>query len=141
MDVGCAVNQERFADTGRPDQNDILFGVVGGFLAFERQPDMVIMVAQRDAEHFLGFVLFDDKTVKVCFNVARFVIELELIGRGFCRFISAFGRAVGFGLGERLGAATLEMLPDKIGQLALKFLRSWGTTKNRLTHKLLKKGW
>ncbi len=40
---------------------------------------MVIVVAQGNAEHLLGFVLPDDKSVEVVFNLAWLKLEFKLV--------------------------------------------------------------
>ena len=40
------------------------------------------MVAQGDAQHLLGLVLLDDEPVEVVLNLARFILELELVRFG-----------------------------------------------------------
>ena len=78
--VRRAANQEGLAHARRPDEDDVLLGVIRRLLPFERQPDMVIVIAQRHAQHLLGLVLLDDKPVEVFLHLARFVVELELVG-------------------------------------------------------------
>src|SRR5204863_6440373 len=91
--------------------------------SFERQPHVMIMIAQSDAEHFFGFFLLDDKTIKVGLYVARFVIELKLIRLRFG--LSDRRRFRAFRLGSR-AAGVLKVLANKFGQLPLKFFgRRW----------------
>ena len=100
--IGGVADEVGFADAGRADENDVLLGVIGRVLAFARQPDMMVMVAQGDAEDFLGLVLFDDEAVQVGLDVARLVIELERFR--LRRRLRAFRRAGRFGLGRRPAA-------------------------------------
>jgi len=77
---------------------------------------VVIMVAQRDAQNFLGFVLFDNETIEVFLDIARFVFELE-----FARLVLyRLGFHAGWILGRRGVSPSgfwriLKMLPHKIG--------------------------
>ena len=74
-----AADEVGFADAGGADENDVLLGVIGGLLAFQRQPHVVVMIAQGHAQHFLRLVLFDDEPVEVFLHLARLVVELELV--------------------------------------------------------------
>jgi len=77
--VGGAPDQESLADAGGADEHDVLLGIIGGFLSFQGQTDVVVMIAQGHAEHLFGFVLLDNEPIEVLFDLARFVIEFELV--------------------------------------------------------------
>ena len=69
---------------------------------------MVIVIAQRDAQHLLGLVLFDDKPVEVILHLTGLVTELELV-----RLLlpaRALRRAGSLGFGGRLPARALHVL-------------------------------
>ena len=46
---------------------------------------VVVMIANRNRENFLRFILFDDEPVQMRLDVARQQIELELLVLGFLR--------------------------------------------------------
>ena len=117
--VGGAADEEGLADAGGADEDDVLLGVIGRFLAVEREADMVIMVAEGDAQDFLGLVLLDDEPVEVVLNVARLVFELEVLGPGLRRGALRHGGIRG--LGGRLRPGALKMLAHEVGELPLKF--------------------
>ena len=121
------------SDAGRADEDDVLFRVLGflgadGVLGLEFTDviDVVVVIADRDREHFFRFVLLDDKAVEMGLDVAREKIEDELIAaRRRGRFlVVAFLGALGLGeAGER------NLLPEvrfhELGELALQFFRCW----------------
>ena len=83
---GHAANEVRFTDASRAHQQDVLLLVIGLLLAFHRHPYVVIVVAERDAEDLLGFILLNNKPIEMLFHLARFVFEVErglLFGRRF----------------------------------------------------------
>ncbi len=84
---------------------------------------MMIMITQRHAQDFFGLVLFDDETIQILFHIARFVFEFEIIVLVCVRLIGRAGNIFRRRRFTRLAFGILEMLPDKIGQLPLEFLR------------------
>jgi hypothetical protein len=113
-EVGDAANQVGFANAGRADENEVLLGVVGLFPAFHGQPDVMVMIAQCNAQNFLGLVLFDDEPVQIVLHLAWFSVEFEVLFLG-ARF-SLFWRVRGF-------------LPGKVGH--------GGAAGKMLAHELL----
>lgn len=96
-----------------------MLGVVRLVLAFHSEADVVVMIAHRNREDFLGFVLLDDEAVEVIFDVARLFIEAEFAwfrGLGGGRW---FGR-LGASLRAEKGSGVREMLAHEVGHLALK---------------------
>src|SRR5437879_4645675 len=82
---------------------------------------MVIMVAERNTQDFLGLVLFDDETIQVLFNIPRLVLELKSIVGSFCRLFRF--RLVRSHLRENARPG-LKMLPHQFLELALELFRS-----------------
>src|SRR5690606_5440989 len=114
----CASDQVGLADASRADKNDVLLRVLRCFLAFERKPDVVVMIAQRHTQNLLGLILTNDEPIQILLYVAGFVVELE-------RAASFLGlsRNVGRRRLLSLRAGLLKMLTDEIGKLPLEFLR------------------
>ena len=73
-----------FADSRGTKQKDILFLVEGSLVPFQREADMLEVVAQRDGEDFLGLLLADHKPVEVAGDVGGFERKGKL-ERGFGR--------------------------------------------------------
>ena len=121
-EVGDAPNQVGFTDTGRADENDVLFCVVGLVLAFHGEATVVVMIAHGHGQDLLGVILFNDEAVEVIFDVAGFFIEAKLAGFFGSGGGGRFG-AIGAGLGAEEGGGVWEMLAHEIGHLALKILR------------------
>ena len=80
--LGDAANEVRFPDAGWPHQHDVLLGVVALFFPVERLAHGVVVVAQRHAQHLLGFVLLDDIAVEMGFYVPWLVGKTEVIALG-----------------------------------------------------------
>ena len=78
-EVGGVANEVGFADAGGADQDDVLLGVIGGVLAGAGQADVMIVVAQGDAEDFFGLLLFDDEAVEEGLDLAGSLIKEELV--------------------------------------------------------------
>ena len=64
-------------------QHDVLLGVVSLFFTVKRLAHGVVVVAQRHAQHLLGFVLLDDIAVEMGFYVPWLVGKTEVISLGF----------------------------------------------------------
>ena len=94
---------------------------------------MVIVIAQRNAQHLLGLVLFDDEAIEVFLHLAGFVAELELVC--FRRMFGAFRSAGSFGFRRRLHARALKMLPHEFRHLTLELFRRRWSTRNWSGHK------
>src|SRR5207249_315805 len=120
----------RFTDPGWADQNHILlnvFGLLGApgvfFLKSPQIVGVVVMIANRDREHFLRFVLLDDKTVKMRFDVARQKIEFELGMVGLLRLF-ILNRGGWFWLGKRRHRDPIaEVLFHELRDLGLQLFR------------------
>ena len=90
--IGDVFDQIRFADARRSDQDHVLLHVFN-FLSAVRilflQPPkvigVVVMIANRNREDFLRFLLFDDEPVEMRFDIARQQIEFEVLVFGFLR--------------------------------------------------------
>src|SRR5439155_11115037 len=123
------LDQIRFPNAGRSDQDHILFGVLGQLSPFRifllelaQIFRVVVMIADRDCEHLLRFVLLDDEPVEVRLDIARQKIELKLLIVALLRLF--------FGLGlRRLGRwksgdrdAISEVLFHELGDLRLQLL-------------------
>ena len=81
-----------FADAGRSDQDHVLldvFNFLGAvwilFLEPPKVIGVVVMIANRNREDFLRFLLFDDKPVEMRFDIARQQMEFEFLVLGFLR--------------------------------------------------------
>ena len=124
------LDQIRFANTGRTDQNHILIGVFGllgapGIFLFEATQviGMVVMIAHGDREHFLRFLLFDDEAVQMRLDIARQKIEFEFLIVDLLRFF-ILRRSRWFRLGKRRhGDSIAEVLFHELGDLGLQFFR------------------
>jgi hypothetical protein len=80
------------------------------FLAIKRKPDVMIVIAQSDAQDFLGFVLLDDEAIKESLHFTRFLVEFE--SRRF-RVGRILGKILRGGLLGRGGlCANLKVLAD-----------------------------
>ena len=99
-EFGGGANEMRFAHAGGAEQQDVLFLIKGRGLARQRHAHVLEMIAQRDAENFLGLALADDEASKVARNIGGLEVEAEF-GR---RRRGGFGDAV-LGGGVVLGAA------------------------------------
>src|ERR1051326_1992594 len=89
------------------------------------------MVAKRYAENFLGFVLFDYKTIQIRLDLVRGLLERERFGlRAGLRGL----RCSAVGLSRSGRAVVLKMLPQKIRQLALKIFGRWHPCKSCFCH-------
>ncbi len=133
--VGGFADQKRLADARGSNEDDVLLGVIRGFLAIERQPHVVVVVAKGHAEHFLGFVLSDHKSIEVIFDVLGFVIETKRLEVGLGFGVAAF-RAPGFDRGRF--AVMLEVLSHQVRELPLKLLGGGWTIPKRFVHILAK---
>ena len=94
-------DQIGFPDAGRSHQDDVLLGVFRFFRArgvFLFQPaqiiDVVVVIADRDREDLLRFVLFDHEPIEMRLDVARQKIEDELLCSVFAGFSSPPASAV-----------------------------------------------
>ena len=87
---------------------------------------MVVMVAQGNAEYFLGLVLLDHVSVEVGLDVLGAVIEgFQVIDAALNRFFTLCGWGVARGSGgesRKLKAA--KMFLHELGELFLKLLRA-----------------
>jgi hypothetical protein len=88
--VGDVFDQIRFADACRSNEDHVLLNVFNFLSAvriFFLQPSevigVVVMIANRNREDFLRFLLFDDESVQMRFYVARQQMELEFFMVGF----------------------------------------------------------
>ena len=124
------LNQIRFADPGRPDQDHVLLCIFGFFrarrvllLELAEEIDVVVMIAHRDGENLLRFILLDHEAIEVRLDVARQKIENELLalfslrlllGPGFHHFRLGVGR-------ERNLVAEVRF--HELGQLGFQFFR------------------
>ena len=123
-------DQVGFSDAGRADEDDVLFRVFGflgadGVFAFEPAEviDVVVVIADRDGEDLLGFVLLDHETIEMRLDVAREKIENELAAARFggLLFVAGLG-ALGLGEG-REGNFVTEVRFHELGELGLEFFR------------------
>ena len=102
------LNQIRFADPGRPDQDHVLLCIFGFFrarrvllLELAEEIDVVVMIADCDREDLLRFILLDDEAIEMRLDVARQEIKNKLrvvvllrllLGAGFHCFRLSVGR-------------------------------------------------
>ena len=129
--VGDVAHEVSFTDAGRTGDDHILLGVfdrrrfatVG---AVTQKFRVVVMVADRDGEDLFGFVLLDDETVEVRFDVARGEVEIENV---FIRARWLFAPPGWFG--RRRTTLLLESGLQESLETALQFL---GTGKVRIAH-------
>ena len=92
------LDQISFSDAGRSHQNDVLFSVFGllgplriFLLELSQIFRVVVMIANRDREHLLRFILLDHEPVQVRLDIARQKIELKLLIVGLLRFLFRLG--------------------------------------------------
>ena len=74
-------DEMRLADARRAEQQDVLLLVKRRGVSFEREPDVLEVIAERDAENFLRLRLPDDEAVQEAGDVRRLEIEAELLRR------------------------------------------------------------
>ena len=96
--LGNVLDEIRFSDTGRPDQDYVLLDVFGFFRAprvfFLQRAQIlcvVVMVANRNRKDFLRFFLLDHESVQMRFDVPRKKIELEFPTLDLLRFFFVSG--------------------------------------------------
>ena len=80
--LGDAADEVGFTNAGRPHQHDVLLGVVALFFSVERLAHGVVVIAQRHAQHLLGFVLLDDVAVEMGLHVPWLVGKTKVIAPG-----------------------------------------------------------
>jgi hypothetical protein len=90
---------------------------------------MMIVVAQRHAEDFLGLLLLDHEPVQVGLDVARLFVEGKVLLQR--RPVGGLGRAGQIGLGRR-GAR--QVLAHEFLQLTLKLLRRRRPIEKSILH-------
>src|SRR5262249_38271316 len=112
-----AADEIRFADAGGAEKNYVLFGVMWGFAAFQSEPDVMIMVAERNAEDLLALILFDDKAVQILLHVARLVTEFKRFTSRCARIGRRFFDEIRL---RRRPLRAMKMLADEIRKLPLK---------------------
>ena len=117
-----------FSDTCRACEDDVLFGIVRRFLAFQGQSHVVVMIAQGHAEHLFCLFLLDDKSIQISFDVLGAVVELHQIVDGtlLCfrfRWGSLCGAAGG--CPEPGETEPRKILLHEVRKLFLEFLRAW----------------
>ena len=121
--VGHTADEIRFAHARGADEDDVLLGVIRRLPAFAGEAHLVVMITERDAQHFLRFVLLDDKAVEMRLHVARLEAEIEIAGsfwRG--RFAALFIAVAGVRGEGGIGDAG-KILTHEVGKLPLKFFR------------------
>ena len=129
--LGDVLDEIGFSDAGRPDENDVLFRVFGLFgagrvllLELAQIIDVVVMIANRDREDLLRFVLFDDEAVEMRLDVARQKIEDESSSRSFCGGFFVVPASAALGLGEsRERDLVAEVRFHELRELGLQFFR------------------
>ena len=84
--LGNVLDQVRFADAGRADQDDILldvFNLLGTRGIFPFKPaqivGVVVMIANRDRENLFRLLLFYDEPVEVRLDIPRKQVEFEIL--------------------------------------------------------------
>ena len=129
-------NEVGFPHAGRSGDDHILFGILHrpGLPALRKAGQklrMVVVVAHRDGEDLLGFVLLDDEAVEVRFDFARRQMEIEDFPAGCSRVLGRTG-GLGFGLPRLLEGRLQEGL-----QTLLQLIRSGNI---RLAHAISLRG-
>ena len=81
------------------------------------------MIAERHAQHLLGFFLLDDETVQIRFDLARFAIEVKLGLRRLARGLVGPHTARRVLLRKGRDPQLLELLAEEVMHLFLKLLR------------------
>ena len=132
--IGDAADQVGFADAGGADEDDVLLGVIRLLLALERQPHMVVMVAERDADDFLGLVLLDDVAVQIGLHLARFFRERENVFLSLSLSLMALRRVGRAHAPENRRTTGAQMLAHELAQLPLEFFRRRRTVPNWFLH-------
>ena len=127
--IGDVLDQIRFSDAGRSDQNHILFGVLEllrllriFFLELAQIFGMVVMITNRDREHLFRFVLLDHEPIQVRLDIARQKIELELLIIDLLRLLFRFGFSRFRRRESRDRDPITEVLFHELGDLRLQFL-------------------
>ena len=118
-------DQMRFAHARWSQQENVLLLVKWRGLPGQCHPDVLEMIAKRDAQHLFGLSLSDDKAIEVTRNVGRFQAEAEFNRRRFgCLGDSGFrdgvvlrtpGIAQFFGNTRRDGARSVGMTGGMVG--------------------------
>ena len=136
------LHEVRLAHAGGTEKDDVLFGVIELrrlllIILRERahMVHVVVMIADRNREHLLRFVLPDDKAIEMRLDIARPVMEFEsarIDRRSGGRFVAA-GFGGGRGHVRRLDIDLLaELRAHEFGQLALQLVR---IGKGGITHR------
>ena len=76
----CGADEVGFADACGAEEENVLFLVEWGGFALEGEADVLVVVAEGDAEDFFCFVLADDEAVEVCGDVGWFKVEEPGVG-------------------------------------------------------------
>ena len=122
-----------FPDAGRSHEDHVLFRVLGlldpGRIFFLELPqiiDVVVVIANRDRQDLLRFILLDDEPVEVRLDIARQEIENErLVALGWRRlFLSRSRSRVRLGV-SRERDFIAEIRFHEFGELRFEFLRRW----------------
>src|SRR5436190_15437305 len=90
----------------------------------------MVMIAQRDTEYLLSFILFDDESIQVGLDISRLVLELKILRLSFA--CGGFRCPGGFRFG--LLAGTLKLLAHEFRQLPLDFVRGRRPVKYFIAH-------
>ena len=134
--IGDVLNQICLSDSGRADQNDVLFRVLGFFGAggiflfqFAEIFRVVVMIAHRDRKNFLGFVLFDDKAVEMSLDVTRQEVKNKFLRVLFCRLFVSTHLGWLRRRNSRKRDAIAKIRLHELGDFRLKLL--WGGKRRR----------
>jgi hypothetical protein len=77
-------DQVSLPDAGRPEHDDVLFRVFfPAFPSIRTAFNVVVVIAYRRCQDFLGVVLFDDEPVEVVLDIAGEIVELQVEGSFF----------------------------------------------------------
>jgi hypothetical protein len=82
-ELGDRAQEIRLPDARGPDQDQVLLDVVDRLAlraAGVHSADVVVVVADRHGERFLGLILTDDEAVQVRFHLSRDQVEAESVG-------------------------------------------------------------
>ena len=127
--IGNVLDEVGFSDTGRADEDNVLFRVLGFFGALrvvDFEPanviDVVIVIAHGNGEDLLRFLLFDHEPIEVRLDVAREKVEDKTLA-GLPRWLFLL-RLGALGLGESgEGNLVTEVGFHEFGELGLQFFR------------------
>ena len=118
-EIGDAANQVSFPHTRRPEENDVLLGVIRLLPALRRQSHVMIVIAQGHAKNLLGLRLLYHKAIKIRLDVARFPVKCQ-------RLLSRLARLARLSTSRirrmKRRPVPRQMLPHQFLQLALQFL-------------------